>query len=370
MPSLAVFLTVNRGLWDWERTGSLSREMAIYKDLAEAGWTIHLYTYDRTLKIPQIGFDAEIHPQWPYIFPRQFSCCYQRLLPRRFSQLGKKTDIIITNQAHGSGPAVPAARLWKSKLVARCGYVYGEAAEALGLSGQGVKEKIRIERETFTRANLCMVPTNELKKWICDHYGIPPTAVLVLPNYVDTDWFRPDPSKEAAFDIISVGRLSPTKRPQLLLEAFAGTGIRIQMIGDGEMKPQLTGYASEKKMQVQFTSRVAHHELPALLNRARIYVNISKWEGHPKSMLEAMACGNACIGARSPGISNLLLDGQTGLLVEPQAGNLRDAVERLLHDAELRMKLSRNAREYALKNFSHDVIFPEYRIALEQLLQG
>ena len=142
MPHLAVFASDNHGLNAWNRIGSLPREVAIYKRFVEDGWDVSFYTYDQSRKLPDIGFAAKIYSQWPYLLPKKLGFLYRRLLPFRFLHKGKKTDIIITNQAHSSGSSILAGRVWGAKFVARCGYVYGESAETLGKSGRRVRKRI------------------------------------------------------------------------------------------------------------------------------------------------------------------------------------------------------------------------------------
>src|SRR3546814_17832635 len=82
-----------------------------------------------------------------------------------------------------------------------------------------------------------------------------------------------------------------------------------------------------------------------MINAGRIFVLPSSYEGHPKTLLEAMACGAAVIGTDVPGIREVIEDGRTGLLCAPTAAALRDAIERLLSDEPLRRRLGGNARQ-------------------------
>ena len=368
LPHLAVILSNNTGLRTWRRIGSLSRELAIYKKFTEQGWVVSFYTYDLHRTPADVGFPANIHSQWPYLLPKNLGFLYRRLLPfLRFPQ-GCKADIILTNQAYSSGTAILAGRLWSAKVVARCGYVYGENAETLEKSGRKITKKILEEKLTFSKSDRCIVPTPELGDWIFQNYGIAPEKTKIIPNYVDTELFKPDPRQQKDFDIICIGRLVAMKRHSLLLEALAGSKLRIWLIGNGRLKDDLRSLAEETKLDVKMTPRIEHTLLPQSINRAKIYVNLAIWEGHPKALIEAMACGCACIGAKSPGIQNLIIDGKTGLLVDPEPGQIRSTVERLLTNRELREQLGTNARNYALEHFSLAKVFRQYRDLFEELL--
>jgi len=65
-----------------------------------------------------------------------------------------------------------------------------------------------------------------------------------------------------------------------------------------------------------------------------------------------MACGVPVVGFDVGGMADVVRDGETGILVEPEnVAGLRDAIETILHDDELRSRLSRNCRQVALTEF-------------------
>ncbi|NJO04104.1 MAG: glycosyltransferase family 4 protein [Chloroflexaceae bacterium] len=97
---------------------------------------------------------------------------------------------------------------------------------------------------------------------------------------------------------------------------------------------------------------VPNHDLPRYLQRARVFVLPSHYEGHPKALLEAMACGLPVIGSDVPGIRELLHHGETGYLCPPSPDGIRTAVELLLGDAALRHRLGQQARQYVLDHFA------------------
>ena len=365
---LAVFASNNNGLGTWKRIGSLHREIAIFKRFAQDGWNISLYTYDRSRKLPDIGFAAKVHSQWPFLVPKKLGFLYRHLLPFLFFRQGRKADIIITNQAHSSGTAILAGSLWAAKVIARCGYVYGESAQTLGKSGRRVRKRILQEKTTFEKAYRCIVPTKKLCQWVCENYGLPKEKIVVIPNYVDTEQFKPDTNAKKDFDILCIARLVAKKRHRLLFDALSGTQLKIHLIGNGRLKDKLKSLAKEKSLQVNITERVENSLLPQHINNSKIYVNLAQWEGHPKTLIEAMACGCACIGAKSPGIENLILDGKTGVLVEPEPQQIRNAIELLLKNKRLRLQLGENARSYAVEQFSLDKTFEQYKKVFREAL--
>jgi len=370
MPHLGVITSNNHGIVTWERIGSLHREVAIYKKFVEHGWEVSFYTYDRTRKPPDIGFAANVYPQWPFLLPKKLGFLYRQMLPFLRYYKGRKTDILITNQAHNCGAAILAGKLWKAKVVARCGYVYGESAEQLRKTGRQVGKRILREKSVFEKADQCITPTKELADWVSANYGIKQSKITVIPNYVDTEQFRPDVAAGKDFDIICIGRLEAKKRYELLFEALRGTEIKVHIVGNGTLRQKLSSLAGEKLPHAKITPRIEHSLLPKHINASNMYVNLAEWEGHPKALIEAMACGCACIGAKSPGIENLIINGQTGLLVSLEPRQVHSAVKLLLSDNNLRKQLGKNAREYVQKHFSLDKVFEQYRNLFQEVLSG
>lgn len=367
---VALFLTAGRGLGEWEAHGSLSRETRLYRQFADNGWRLSFYTYDQARKIPAPGFPCKIVPQWPYRLPSRLAWLYESLLPLlRYPRGADRPDLIMTNQAHGGWPAILAGWLWSAKVVARCGTVLGEREQVRGHDSIGVRRRKLVERWTFRHADCCVVPTAELAQWIIRHYGIDPSAVHVIPHYVDVARFRPLPV-EPRFDIISVGRLVEKKRHQVLIEALQGTNLSLCIVGQGDWEPRLKRLAAEKGVRLEIIPRVENERLPELLNAARMFVILTTWETISKAQIEAMACGLPCIGARSPGIEQTIRHEETGLLVSAEIPEVRCAVLGLMADAGRRARLGKAGRAFVQTQFGFDVVFAQYRRLFRELLDG
>ena len=84
-----------------------------------------------------------------------------------------------------------------------------------------------------------------------------------------------------------------------------------------------------------------------------IHSTIKKGEGSPVALLEAMACGKACVATNVPGSRDIIEDGISGLLVEPEnADALAKAINRLIEDKDLREKMGEAARQRVETSFS------------------
>ena len=88
------------------------------------------------------------------------------------------------------------------------------------------------------------------------------------------------------------------------------------------------------------------------MNRSRVFVAPSRSEGHPKALIEAMACGMVVIGTDVAGVRDVISHGANGWLCAPGAGAIRAAITHLFGDAALRDRLGAAARTFAVENYA------------------
>jgi len=131
----------------------------------------------------------------------------------------------------------------------------------------------------------------------------------------------------------------------------------------------LRNKAHQAGLAAQFLGNLPHPSLPEFINRAALYIQPSLYEGHPKTILEAMACGKAVIGGDSPGTREVIQHGVNGWLCGTSPSEIRQAILHLLENAPLRQKLGENARAYILQHCSLDKVI-ELETALYQKLLG
>jgi glycosyltransferase involved in cell wall biosynthesis len=167
--------------------------------------------------------------------------------------------------------------------------------------------------------------------------------VRVIPSGVD---LPPEVGHEASPpEVLYAGRLSPEKGVLELVEA--ARGLTLVVAGDGPLRPRVPGALGF----------VPHDELRRLYRRAAVVACPSRREGFGVACLEAMAHARPVVATRVGGLLDLVVDGETGLIVPPRdPAALRAALERLLGDGELRRRLGAAGRERARERFSWDVV--------------
>jgi len=171
----------------------------------------------------------------------------------------------------------------------------------------------------------------------------------------------------AAGRICFIGRLAEQKNLPTLFTAIQGLDVELVIAGGGHLRPKLENQAATLGLNVRFLGNVPHLELPGLVSGSALFVLPSLYEGHPKTLLEAMACGAPVIGTDVPGIREVIEDGKTGLLCEPTAEGLRESISALLADAALRKTLGAAARQQVVHENSLDRIVDQEDALLQEL---
>lgn len=342
----------------------LEREVALYRGLQAMGIRVRFVTYgdrqDEILGMRLKGIEV-IGNRW-----RLPLSWYRRSL---LWQLGReKGQIFKSNQVAGADFALHAAKKRDARFIARCGYLLSDfEARSKGIDSLEAKAARQLERRVFRGADRAVVTTEAMKSVLLEEYRVPVEKVNVIPNYVLTDSFRPSAVGNRKRPRIGfVGRLDAQKNLIMLLQAISALDVELLIVGEGPQKAELVAWASRGVADVRFVGNRPHSELPALLNNCDLFVLPSLHEGHPKALLEAMSCGLPVIGARVPGIQELIVDGVNGLLSEPEAEDLRAAIRRLLGDKSLRRRLGRKARAFVVENFSlQQVLHMEFTLLRE-----
>lgn len=176
------------------------------------------------------------------------------------------------------------------------------------------------------------------------------------------------------FRLISLGRLDPGKRIDMIIDAFQRLALdrpdwELHIFGDGPEMPRLKKQArsGQGAARVRFMGRT--DEALNVLADADIYASASTFEGFPNALMEAMAVGLPTLSTDCPcGPSEMTDHGKAGLLVpvnDEQA--FTDALARLMDDAVLRDTLGKRAAARILTLCSQDVVLEQWRQAFSEL---
>jgi glycosyltransferase involved in cell wall biosynthesis len=157
----------------------------------------------------------------------------------------------------------------------------------------------------------------------------------VVTNGIDLRAIRDATPAPDHADVVVAGRLVPHKRTELLIDALVrAPGVTALVIGDGPERPALEGRAREQGVadRVRFAGWLDDvAEVYAHFRGAAAVLVTSEQEGFAMTVIEAQAAGAVPVVARSPfsAAPDLVADGETGIIVDPDAGAIAEALRRL-----------------------------------------
>lgn len=228
--------------------------------------------------------------------------------------------------------------------------------ERRGVPGRLVLAAARATSHAFI--SICRPIRNELER-----IGVAPERIHDVSNGVDTDRFRPASAEERiglrrALGlprgplVVYAGRLARLKGLDLLLQAWpeVAAGAHLCIVGDGEERDALQAQAAGLR-GVRFHGPVA--DVAPLLRAADACVLPSRAEGLPLALLEGMSSGLAVVATAVGGIPEVIEDGRSGLLIQPEApAALAEALRRALGPEGA--TLGQLARARVLQSYSID----------------
>lgn len=205
---------------------------------------------------------------------------------------------------------------------------------------------------------------------VADHRIVPRRKLGVVPNGIDVDRFGGDDrpgtaALRARFAIPAdapvvgtVGRLCEVKRQDRLIRAFRNLeGIdpepHLLLVGDGPLRASLAGLARELGVadRVHFAGYQSHPEL--FLSIMSVFALTSQSEGMPLSIIEAWAAGLPVVATRVGGVPEMIEEGRTGLMVEPDDEvGLAARIATLIGDRDRARSLAHAGRAIARERFS------------------
>lgn len=363
---LALFFTRGVSLKNWLESGLFDREKLIYeKHLADGTLTqVFWFTYG--------SHDADVAEKlysenrldrrivvWPmpriFSLPKLGSWVYSLLAPWIYRNKISEVDVLKTNQLDGCWAAVISKWLFSKPLVLRCGYVQSKLETTLKrVSNLRLILMMRAEKWAYQIADAAIVASYHNERYVRETYGISSSHLCVIPNYLDVDRFTPLQGTDISVDnrrLLFVGRLSHEKNLINLAWAAHRAGIGLDLVGNGPQFEELKSLAVSSGMDVRLLGSVSNNELPSVIARYRYFALPSLFEGMPKTLLEAMACGLVCIGTDVDGINEIVVDGINGYLAKStDADSICEAIIRATSNHSEEM--SRAARETVLGRYT------------------
>ena len=253
-------------------------------------------------------------------------------------------------------------------------YVYGSETLRFGNSRMmsWLMKKVIEEAEE-------LVPNSEFTLHEYERWGVPREKMVTIVPGVDTVFFHQEGKSRYLVEkhrlqdkqiIMTVGRLDERKGHDMVIRAMAHVikqfpNVAYMIVGKGREEQRLKNLADNLKLQdlVVFAGFVADESLPDYYNLCDVFVLPNReteshdqlkgdYEGFGVVFLEASACGKPVIAGKSGGSCEAVVDGTTGLMVDPRSeSEIAHTIGRILVDKNFANRLGMAGRNRAEKEF-------------------
>jgi glycosyltransferase involved in cell wall biosynthesis len=246
--------------------------------------------------------------------------------------------------------------------------------------------RLRLLKLASGRADKCTTVSSALQRELRTLTGV---NSIVIPMGVDPAVFVPGkprsgPRVRSAPHVLFVGRLVEQKGVHHLIEAVAilrqtYPAISLNIVGDGPERPRLERHSRTLELSdaVTFLGAAANSAMPGVYRAADVFVlpsirsRGSDTEGLSIALLEAASSRVPLVASRMGGITDVVEDRRSGLLVEPaNATSLASAVDELLRNDELRSSMAQVAYERVVAEFSWEAVTDRFDALLRTVSIG
>ncbi len=174
--------------------------------------------------------------------------------------------------------------------------------------------------------------------------------------------------------MVMVARFEPQKDHVTLIRALGGVQTvpwNLDLIGDGPLRGQMEALARELGLGDRIRFLGQRKDVAQLLAQAQISLLISNWEGLPLSILESMRAGLPVVASAVGGVGESIRDQETGYLVpRGDVDLLRDRIERLVTNPELRARMGAGGRRHYERHFTLDQMVKNTLAVYQEVLGG
>lgn len=334
--NLGLFLSPGDSLAKQQKTGQLDRLVKYYLQFYSKSFKqIYLFSYGDRCQDYSLPSNIILVPK-PRLVPNYF---YQLILVFIHRRLIKTIDIFRVFQTPGGLPTLLIQLFFHKPYIVTYGYDYVFFAQQ---SNQPIiaflLKLITPLVLSFAKKVIVTTPAN-----------LRISRSTLIPNGVDPDQFIPLGKRQKL--ILSVGRLEPQKNYSLLIKAISHcqSKLKLVIIGQGSLKNTLLNQAEKLGVNLVILDNLAHSRLIDWYQRCAVYVLTSNYEGHPKTLLEAMSC--ACPIITTQFFGNPITHLVNGLVCGSRQA-LTVSIKKLLQDNILAQRLGFQARQTVLSQYN------------------
>ena len=250
----------------------------------------------------------------------------------------KNNDII---HAHHLAGALAMKNASGKKILSIHGVYSKNIAQLYGKTTSNISKKY--EKTVLNLADAITVNSNEGY----NYYTEMGFNVVQIPNAIDLNIIPKKSTRQYENQIIFAGRLSKEKGVEILLEtgAHLPDNYHLLIAGSGPLEEKVKKLAA-KKSNIHYLGYQQKQDVLSFMHSSDLLLQPSLEEGISSTILEAMGCGTCILASNIEGISEVVQNGKTGVLVEPNNSNaLLNEIQDLLQKKEKRLRMANEGLE-------------------------
>lgn len=337
------FLTYGYSLKIWSDSGQLAREMRHFEALKSENEKIKfkIFSYGEDNDFEYIEKDfIEVVSIYKYIKKSNYkivnfikSFFIKKIL--REVDLDK-SQLVIQNQLLGSWVSYLFKKNLNIPLIIRTGY---DMFEFSINENKNISKKLffkYLTKKSLDKCDLYTVTSLCDKDFLLKNFSnMYSSKIKIRSNWVDSKENIQINNKNIVNNIVSVGRIEEQKNYELIIRSLQGTSFELDIFGEGSLKEDLVNLAKELNVNINFLGIVNNEILVQKLQHYKFYISSSKFEGNPKSVLEAMSAGCIVIASK---IKNHLefLNIDNSILFDQNIKSLKETIMNLDKISQIR----------------------------------
>ena len=354
-------------------SGIVATELGL--ELAHRGHEVHFISYANPIRLdpdtPGIHYhEVEVSTYPLFQFPP-----YSLALASRMAEVAERHRLDLLHVHYAiphSISALLAQQMIRDRRLPFITTLHGTDITLVGTD----RSYFPITKFSIERSDGVTTISEYMRRRTVEFFGIK-DPIEVIHNFVNCSLYHPDEDEQqkGRKRILHISNFRPVKRVLDCIRAFAQVREKVDaeliLAGDGPDRGPAEQLARELNVErhVRFLGKQDHME--RLIPRMHALHLPSEMEAFGLAALEAMACGVPPVATNTGGVPDLITHGVDGFMepvgdVDSQAGRLIE----ILSDDDLRQRMSRSARETALRRFCTDLIIPRYEAYYKQVLEA
>jgi L-malate glycosyltransferase len=362
-------------------SGAIATELGLL--LADRGHEIHFVTYDQPFRLGGFRERVYFHEVEMAGYPLFEHPPYSLALAVALHDAARKYELDLVHM-HYAIPHAASAFLAREMLKGERDLkivttLHGTDITLVGLhpSFQAITQFSILQSDGLTAVS------DYLKRETVRDFAVPAERIEVIPNFVDTELFRPDkePCHRASLApggekiVMHVSNFRPVKRIEDVVEVFAriraDVPARLVLVGDGPDRPRAVQRADALGVREHVAFLGKHASVEELLSCADLFLLPSENESFGLAALEAMASGAPVVASNAGGLPEVIENGVSGyLLPVGDVGGMADAGTRLLTDEAHHAAIATAARERTVRLFSSEAVVSRYERQYLRVIEG